>query len=84
MRVTEMTTQTQEEIAIARLIAHSRISRVAIDEIVGLDCSNRDEHMEWLCTAPVAEIEDWAEDCGLLTPTQPQAETYEQAEENTR
>lgn len=65
MRVTEMTSPTQEETAIARLIAHSRISRVAIDEIVNLDCSNRDEHLEWLCSAPIAEIEDWAQECGL-------------------
>ena len=55
------------ETAIARLVAYSRISAVAIDEIVGLvDGSYRDEHLEWLCTTPIAEIEGWAEKCGLL------------------
>lgn len=25
------------------------------------DWDNMDEHLEWVCTAPVAEIVDWAE-----------------------
>jgi len=49
---------TREELARQRVANSAELS--AIEDIIFSDWQNWDEHIEWIISAPVAQIIDWA------------------------
>lgn len=46
--------------ACIRVLAHPRL-KLYYDIICEYDWPNIDDHIDWVCTAPIAEIEAWAQ-----------------------